>query len=107
MDRLEDSFNAAMMNIYHRAKKEASYTATIFHNMLLSQGGLLTARQLINAKKPSDGYTALWERSRLDLTVEALVIDNPDWWPLFEPEELERARKRLADYQYASLSSRT
>jgi hypothetical protein len=36
----------------------------------------------------SEGYTALWERGRLDLTVEALIHDNPQWHPLFTPEEL-------------------
>jgi hypothetical protein len=49
---------------------------------------------------PSSGYTALWERNRLDLTVEALVTENPEWWELFTPAELERARKRLGEYRY-------
>jgi hypothetical protein len=29
----------------------------------------------------SEGCTALWERGRLDLTVEALIHDNPQWHP--------------------------
>jgi hypothetical protein len=31
---------------------------------------------------------AHWERSRLDLTVEALISDNEKWHPLFSPDEL-------------------
>lgn len=97
---LEAAFDKAMMEIYVRAKTEAGYTATIFHRMLCDKRGLATAKQLINEKTPSDGYTALWELGRLDLTVEAVVTDNAQWHPLFEREELDRARKRLRDYGY-------
>ncbi len=89
-----------MHNIYKRAKTEAHYNATIFLKMLYERGGLGTARYLINAEKPSDGYTALYQRKRLDLTVEAVVIENEMWHPLFTPEELEKAMRRLDDYGY-------
>jgi hypothetical protein len=55
---------------------------------------------LINAANPSDGYTELWHRGHLDITVEALVVDNPVWQPLFLPGEVEKARLRLAQYHY-------
>ena len=99
---LEIAFDKAMMGIYVRAKAEANYTASIFHRMLCERRGRATAKQLINEPTPSEGYTALWERDRLDLTVEAIVTDNSVWHPLFEPEELAKARKRLADYGYFS-----
>jgi len=47
--------------------------------------------------RPSDGYTALYERGRLDLTVEALVL-RPDWDDLFTAEDRDLARQRLTDY---------
>ncbi len=90
----------AMFNIYKRAKIEAKYNATIFLGMLHDRGGLETARFLINSTKPSDGYTHLYERERLDLTVEAMVIQESKWHQLFAKEELDRARKRLTDYGY-------
>jgi hypothetical protein len=93
-------FDAAMFGIYHRAKEEAGYNATIFLGMLTKMKGVATAKQLINAAKPSDGYTALYERSRLDLTVEALVVEDERWHSLFTAEELARCRKRLRDYRY-------
>jgi len=98
--RLEIEFDKAMMEIYVRAKAEAKYTASIFHRMLSERGGLATARQLINDTTVSQGYTALWERKRLDLTVEAVVNDHPQWHPLFSHEELERAKARLIEYHY-------
>ena len=80
---LEQQFHGAMLTIYRRAKSEANYTASIFFNMLEDRGGLATAKYLINAPKVSDGYTALWERKRLDLTVEAVIHDNCKWHSLY------------------------
>lgn len=98
--KLEVAFDAAMMEIYVRAKTEAGYTSTIFHKMLLEKRGIATAKQLINATTVFVGYTALWERGRLDLTVEAEVHDNERWHVLFGDDELKRVKKRLLDYGY-------
>ena len=100
MSDLQAQFDRAMEEIYVRAKNEAGYVASIFHRMLSERRGQQTAKDLINAKLPSQGYTRLWELERLDLTVEALVVDEPKWHPLFTTDELERARKRLDDYGY-------
>lgn len=99
---LESQFEAAMFDVYRRAKDEAGYNATIFLKMVTDQGGLATARQLINAPRPSDGYTHLYERGRLDLTVEALVIGQERWKALFSDAELDRAKRRLGQYGYAA-----
>jgi len=93
-------FDNAMFEICARAKSEARYNATIFLGMLGDRGGLATAKYLINSRKPSDGYTHLYERGRLDLTVEAMVVESPRWHTLFTNEELEKARLRLAQYGY-------
>src|SRR5579862_3963728 len=97
---LEKQFDAAMFSIYQKAKSEAKYNATLFLHMLYERGGLLTAKYLINTRKPSEGYLHLYERQRIDLTVEAMIAENLRWHPLFTPEELDRARRRLADYHY-------
>ena len=67
--------------------------------MLYDHRGLQTARILLHASAVSDGYVALWERGRLDLTVEALVLEE-EWRPLFSNQGREIARKRLAEYGY-------
>jgi len=38
-------------------------------------GGLATAKQLLWSETPSDGFTTLWAHHRLDLTVEAHVLE--------------------------------
>lgn len=98
------TFDQAMFNIYRRAKDEAGCGATVILGMLSNRGGLATAKTLINSPKPSNGYTALYERERPDLTVEAMVLESPQWHDLFSAEELKRARMRLRQYGYQSPS---
>ncbi len=91
-DALERDFDAAMMQIYYRAKDEVGYNANRFLQMLHDYGGVETARRLLPAM--SDGFTALYEHCRLDLTVEYLVL-QPRWHQLFTDEERDTARRRL------------
>ena len=99
MTRQEADFSKAMMDIYLNAKK-IGYTPSIFHRMLMQSGGIATAKQLINSKTVSEGYTRLFELRRLDLTVEAVVYENERWHDLFTSEELTICKKRLIEYRY-------
>ncbi|MYA35073.1 MAG: hypothetical protein F4058_03985 [Rhodothermaceae bacterium] len=99
-DALESQFHEAMLDIYRRAKVEAKYNASVFLQMVVDQGGLQAARTLINSKDPSSGYTRLWELNRLDLSVEAVVLQTSDFHTLFTEQELEICKKRLRDYGY-------
>jgi hypothetical protein len=100
MQDLAKQFDATMFEIYRRAKLEADYSATIFLRMIGDRGGLATAKYLINSPTPSDGYTQLYQRGRLDLTVEAMVVENPKWHELFTREEVAAASRRLQRYGY-------
>ena len=97
---LLEKFDEEMLRIYERARSEAHYNATRFLHMLHEHRGLETARILLHAGTVSEGYTALWERGRLDLTVEAIIHDNPKWHQLFTPEELAICTERLKAYRY-------
>lgn len=105
MEHLLHQFNNAMRDVYVRAKKEAGYNATYYLNMLHQHGGLNTARRLLNDGSVSAGFTALWERKRLDLTVENTVL-QPQFQVLFNDEELENARRRLAAYDFDPVRSK-
>ncbi|SEL36670.1 GmrSD restriction endonuclease domain-containing protein [Rhodococcus maanshanensis] len=85
---------------YDRARREARYNATYFRSMLADIGPLATAKKLLASPTVSDGFADLWERGRLDLTVEAQVLD-PRFAPLFSEEELDAARRRLKQFDYA------
>jgi hypothetical protein len=96
----ERQFHEAMLVIYRRAKAEAGYNAARFLGMVVERGGLETARYLLNAATISEGYAALWERKRLDLTVEAMIL-QPEWHGLFSDGERRTAMSRLREYGYS------
>lgn len=88
-----------MVAVYKRAKQEAGYNATRFLQMISEHGGVETARQLLLASGTSDGFTALWQAGRLDLSVEYHVL-LAEFQELFSEEERDIARRRLADYKF-------
>ena len=96
----ERAFHEEMINLYQRAFAEANYRARVFIQRVETDGGLTTAKSLINAAQVSDGYTELWDRGFLNLTVEAFVLENERFHPLFEADEIERCRSRLGAYGY-------
>ena len=97
MDDLQRRFTRAMVSIYETAKRELGYNATRFVQMISEQGGLTTAKQLLWSSAPSEGFTTLWERGRLDLTVEAHVLKT-EFAPLFTDDDRDQARERLEAY---------
>lgn len=100
-----EAFDEAMFNIYRRALSKAGYKAARFLDMLHEFRCLETAKKLIHATTVSEGYTALWERGRLDLTADAVIHDNPRWHPLFSAEELKICNDRLKDYEYKTTTT--
>lgn len=99
-DKLNRKFDQAMLNIYRRTIDETDYAPKTFFRMLSEHRGYGTARRLIHSPKVSDGYVKLYELSRLDLTVEAVIYENKMWHLLFNENELGICRKRLEDYGY-------
>lgn len=82
------------------AEAEAlGYRPTLFKQMLGAQGGGATVRQLLAKGKPSEGFTRLWELGRLDLTVEALVVETK-WRPLIDPILVQQAERLLTQSGY-------
>jgi hypothetical protein len=98
-DDVERAFDAAMVAIYTTAKRDLGYNATRFLQMITDEGGLGAARKLLHASAVSDGFTTLWERRRLDLSVEAHVL-RPEFAGLFTEGERRIARQRLHDYGF-------
>ena len=97
---LEQAFHQRMHQIYDQAKSECGYTATRFLQMLSEHGGVATAKRLLGSSKYPDGLTRLWEEKRLDISMEATVLQEP-WRQLFTAGELEMARKRLKELGYS------
>ena len=96
---LSGEFHVLMRSIYDRAKSQCGYNATRFKKMLEEKGGVETAKTLLKAPTVSDGFVELYMRKRLDLTVEAQLLENPQFWPLFTEAELDTARRWLKEYR--------
>lgn len=95
----EKELTVAMVGIYQRSLKETGVNHSYFLRMLNESGGHATAVHLVHANQPSDGYTDLHLKGRLDLTVEALIL-QPRWESLFEQDTRDRARTRLIAYGF-------
>jgi hypothetical protein len=67
--------------------------------MIDEHGALQTVKILIS-KNPSNAYAKLWEKIRLDLTVEAIIIQNQEFHSIFSEEELNKAKERLNQFGY-------
>jgi hypothetical protein len=99
---LELRFHPRMLDVYEQAKSECDYTATRFRNMVADQGGLPTAKSLLGSGGYSEGLTRLWEEKRLDISMEATVLQEP-WQALFTEDELSTARAKLKELDTNSI----
>ena len=93
--RLEEMFYAKMLQLYDEQRR-VMRAPVRFLNMVQNHGVLEAARRLLASSSVGDGFVALWEVGRLDLSVEALVLQEP-WRALFTEEELAVARQRLEE----------
>lgn len=99
MGPIENKFNEDMKNIYLTAKRDIGYTAIRFMQLVSQKGGLQAAKQLIAKEGGTYGFEVLWEKKRLDLSVEALVL-KPEYVTLFSDEERMLCVDRLEKFGY-------
>ncbi len=95
---LEAEFHRAMLNIYDAAA-DLDYHPTRFLKMVHEHGGVASAKRLLSGPVAQSGLTTLWELGRLDISMEALVVQER-WKPLFSDAERQTARDRLSAYGY-------
>lgn len=98
------AFDRAVLELIERCRSELRYNPRYFRVMVTQYGALGAARRLLNAPAVSDGFVSLWDRGRLDLSVEALAVDER-FAHLFTEEELATARRRLAEFGYRSTAA--
>jgi len=79
----EIAFHEAMIDLYKRAKKEANYPANYFLQKVNESGGFIAARDWLSDPNEQTGFTELVLRRRIDLTMEAMILDSDRWIALF------------------------
>ncbi len=79
---------------------ELGYHPSLFLKMMVSDKDVVrVARKLVMREEPTDGFTRLWEMKRLDLSVEAHVIQEK-YKSLFTEDEIQFCKDRLEEYEY-------
>ena len=96
---LEDKFHREMETIYYAAAS-LGYHPNYFLQMVQEHGGVTAAKRLLNAREAQSGLTRLWELDRLDISMEALVLQER-WKPLFSDADRQTASERLQAFDYA------
>lgn len=92
---LEAELHEEMLAVYDRIGRETGYWANRYRQSVKKVGGLQAAKNSLKPKSaPTKGLLKLTEIDRLDLSVEALVLQER-WSSLFTPEELQVARSRI------------
>ncbi len=82
-----------------RERIDMGYYPVQFLNVLQNHGPVITAAHFVMAYQDPEGFETLIVSQRLDLTVEAIILQEP-YRLLFMPEVLERAEQKLRDIGY-------
>ena len=99
MSPLESELEAALLRL-HKKWKEIKYNAVYFKRMLtpgdpVYKGPTGTVKHLLGQElTETSGFEKLRKAGKLGWTVEALICEDNRLQGLFEPWEVERARKR-------------
>jgi hypothetical protein len=99
-NNVEDQFHRAMIAVYQNALRDCTQRAAYFLEMVGRQGGVETAKKLLQSDDVDRGSTARWECGRPDLMFEYLIL-QPKYAELFTDEEKEMARQRLKEHGYS------
>ena len=86
----------AFLTAWDKARKAAQALGIRLRPQELT---LENARRALSTRRLSDGFAALREAGRLDLTLEALAVDRR-FTPLFTDKEANEALTRLLEAGY-------
>lgn len=96
-DALALEFHNAMIDICERSRREARYNPTQFRAMVAELGGVEAAHRILQKPTVSDGFSVLWERGRLDLTIESIAAD-PRYTAVLPAADVETAVARMRQF---------
>lgn len=96
MESLENKFTQELIEKSEKAKKDCKYNPTRFLQMIANNGGVKTAKLLIAKDQISDGFVTLQMCGRLDLSMEAVVVDKK-YAGLFTDDEVNTCFMRLCE----------
>ena len=96
---LEEQFHERMLRLCAEAQPVIGNLVNPLQASISTLRGLGAAKVLLYAAHVATGFEELWIKKRLDLSVEAIVLE-PEWAELFTDYELGIARERLESAGY-------
>jgi len=96
--QIEEQFQQEMLGLYQKAGNEIGYWANRYLRTVRQKGGLQAAKDWLRPVSHlslPEGLNRLAKKDRLDLSMEALVLQEP-WRQLFTRSELRIAEERLS-----------
>ncbi|AWX56930.1 HNH endonuclease [Brevibacillus brevis] len=91
-------FHKALLDTCQKTRRETTYNPSGLSQRLASENGVVVAKTLLRGKDQS-GLARLLLEGRLDLSMEALMLDK-EYKDLFTDEERDIARQRLIECKY-------
>lgn len=91
---LQAQFTEHLLDLARRSNDELHYHPGYFIKMVKAQGGVGAAKTLLALPAASEGFTILKKLGRLDLSMEAAVIEQR-WAAMFTTIQLATAHTRL------------
>ncbi len=99
-EQLKKSFHQEMIHLYKKMIKLIKYKPTRLIDYINKYGGYEAAVKYINTESNVQDFAVLWEKERLDLSVEALITSE-NYRSLFQEEVLVFCDRKLKEYSYA------
>ena len=96
----DDRYETRCIQVADEVEAALGRQVTRFRAMCAEHGAVQATKRLIHARRPSDTFSDLWTKGRLDLTVEAVILTERQWDPLFDDMDRAAARKRLQEYEW-------
>jgi len=99
MDKLEKEIDDAVMDAVKEGER-LGYSASSYLQKRAQDGPMVTAQRLLKDKQISYGLWKLKSMHRLDLSLEAIVYNNPKFQPLFSQAIVDRCKDKLTQLDY-------
>ncbi|MBO9497296.1 HNH endonuclease [Thalassotalea sp. G20_0] len=99
-NKKEENFHITVIKLCEKTKSATSYNPRKFKSKALRIGAYRYAQEILDSNDDNwEGFTQLFINHRLDLSLEALVLDE-NWQSLFTRNQLETAQRRLKSVDY-------
>lgn len=99
-EQLKKLFHQEIIDLYKQIIKSVKYKPTRLMDFINRYGGYEAAVKYISTESNVQDFAVLWEKERLDLSVEALITKE-QYRPLFSEEILSFCDRKLKEYSYA------